>query len=221
MRSSLNEEGKELPKRTFHDHITSILEEFDIEITCDRSDGYRYKICEYDEYGSIRKAMIDTIVLDNVVRENPEIGGRIIFQDQSHGGNLPAIVQALKDRKTVRFRYRHDYSFARQSTSGCEGLQDTDYSDEMAVYGLFFCGIWFLVGRVVSDGQLHIYALHRLSEIEEQDRIYDFPEDFDVRQYMVGYVTDLTGIIKEGFGLEDDGVSLELHRMDAEPSYFL
>ena len=56
------------------------------------------------------------------------------------------------------------------STLGCEDFQDTDY-DEMAAYGLFFCGIWFLVGLVLSDRRLHIYALHRLFEIEEQNRI--------------------------------------------------
>ena len=217
MRSSLNESGKELPKRTFHDHIESILEEFDIEITCDRTDGYRYRIDEYDEYGSVRKAMVDAMVLDSAVRESPEIGERIVFYDKSHSGNLPAIVQALKDRKTIRYRYRHDYSYVRQSAPGCENLKDTDYTDEITVYGLFFCGIWFMVGKVLSDHQLHIYALHRLSEIEETEREYCLPEDFDIQQYMTEYKTD----ISEEFLLEDDEASLEVYRVDAEPSYLL
>ena len=34
----------------------------------------------------------------------------------------------------------------------------------IAVYGLFFCGIWVVVGKVKSDQQIHIYALHRLLE---------------------------------------------------------
>lgn len=221
LRSSLNEDGKELPKRTFHNHIESILEEFDVEITCDRNDGYRYRIEEYDEYGSVRKAMLDTLALDNAVRECPEIGGRVIFHDQSHAGNLPAIVQALRDRMTIRFRYRHDYSFARRSVAGCEQLQDTDYTDEMAVYGLFFCGIWFAVGKVFTDRHLHIYALHRLSEIVEQDKGYTIPEDFDVRQYMTERGNDPTGITDEGNGLEDDRAALNIYLKDADPSFLL
>ena len=54
-KSIINDDGEPMPKRTFHAHLEAILEEFDIEITCDRSDGYRYKIeDEINEYGSIR-----------------------------------------------------------------------------------------------------------------------------------------------------------------------
>lgn len=221
LRSSLNEDGKDLPKRTFHDHIDAILDEFDIEITCDRGDGYRYYINEYEEYGSVRKSMVDALILDNAVRESPEIGGRIVFHDLSHTGNLPALVHAIKDRRVIRFRYRHDYSYARRSTPGCENLSDTDYVDDMAVYGLFFCGIWFTVGKVASDQRLHIYALHRLSEIELQEQAYFFPEDFDVRQFMTEYTTDVTTFGDGRPGLEDDGSSLEVYRKDAEATFLL
>lgn len=220
-RSSLNEEGKDLPKRTFHDHIDAILDEFDIEITCDRSDGYRYYINEYEEYGSVRKSMLDALILDNAVRESPEIGGRIIFHDCSHAGNLPTLVQALKDRKIIRFRYRHDYSYARSTVPVCKNLPDTDYHDEMAVYGLFFCGIWFAVGSVCSDRRLHVYALHRLSEIEPREKGYDFPEDFDVRQFMTEYTVDLSAPVDSWPCLEDDGSSLEVYRIGTEPSLLL
>ena len=209
LRSSLNEDGKDLPKRTFHDHIDSILDEFDIEITCDRNDGYRYRIREYEEYGSARKAMVDALILDNAVRESPELGGRIIFHDRSHKGNLPFIVQALKDRRTIRFHYTVDYSYARQTVPACKNLPDTDYVDEMAVYGLFFCGIWFVTGEVLSDRKLHVYALHQLDGITETDRLYDFPEDFDTRRFLMEYKYEFVP-------LQDDGLSLEVYRISAD-----
>ena len=221
LRSSLNENGNDLPKRTFHDHIDAILDEFDIEITCDRGDSYRYYINEFEEYGSIRKSMIDALILDNAVRESPEIGGRIVSHDLSHTGNLPILVHAIKDRKVIRFRYWHDYSYARLTTPGCESLPDTDYIDEMEVYGLFFCGIWFTVGKVASDQRLHIYALHRLSEIELQEQGYDIPEDFDVRQFMMEYTTNLAIYEENTPGLEDDGSSLEVYRKDADATFLL
>ena len=91
----------------------------------------------------------------------------------------------------------------------------------MAVYGLFFCGIWFTVGKVASDQRLHIYALHRLSEIELQEQAYFFPEDFDVRQFMTEYTTDVTTFGDGRPGLEDDGSSLEVYRKDAEATFLL
>ena len=161
------------------------------------------------------------LILDNAVRESPEIGGRIVFHDLSHTGNLPVLVHAIKDRKVIRFRYRHDYSYARRTTPGCESLPDTDYLGEMAVYGLFFCCIWFTVGKVASDQRLHIYELHRLSEIELQEQGYDFPEDFDVRQFMMEYTTNLAIYEENTPGLEDDGSSLEVYRKDADATFLL
>ena len=40
-KSSLNEDEEDLPLRTFHDHRTAIEEMFDINIDCDKSDGYQ------------------------------------------------------------------------------------------------------------------------------------------------------------------------------------
>ena len=91
----------------------------------------------------------------------------------------------------------------------------------MAVYGLFFCGIWFTVGKVTSDQRLHIYALHRLSEIELQEQAFFFPEDFDVRQFMTEYTSELSALAEGRLGLEDDGSSLEIYRLDSEPSLLL
>lgn len=219
VRSSLNEDGKELPKRTFHDHIDAILDEFDIEIVCNRNDGYKYRIETFDEYGSIRGALVDALVLENAVRESPDIDNRVVFYDSSHRGNLPAIVQAVKNRKTIRFRYFRDFSYARETVPACANLQDTEYTDEIAVYGLFFCGVWFMVGKVMSDQKLHVYALHRISEIVEQERDYCFPEDFDVRHYMSEYKTDLSTLGQPR--LEDDGSSLEVYLVGVQPEYLL
>ena len=91
----------------------------------------------------------------------------------------------------------------------------------MAVYGLFFCGIWFTVGKVASDQQIHIYTLHRLSEIELQERGYDFPEDFDVRQFMTEYTTGVATFAEGRPGLEDDGSSLEVYRKDTDATFLL
>ena len=44
MRSQLNETGDEIPLRTFHNHRKAIEQMFDINIECDKRDGYVYYI---------------------------------------------------------------------------------------------------------------------------------------------------------------------------------
>ena len=73
-----------------------------------------------------------------------------------------------------------------------------------------------------SDRKLHIYTLHRLSEIQETERIYDFPEDFDTRQFMMEYKEDMDVLARiHESRREDDGMTLEVYRIDADPSYLL
>ena len=42
LRSSLNLTGDDIPLRTFHNHRKAIEQMFDINIECDKWDGYRY-----------------------------------------------------------------------------------------------------------------------------------------------------------------------------------
>ena len=44
MRSSVNDEHKELAPRTLNNHINSINDIFGIKIVCDRRNGYTYQI---------------------------------------------------------------------------------------------------------------------------------------------------------------------------------
>lgn len=211
-RSSLNEDGDSLPKRTFFDHLNAIRDEFDIDIQCDRRDN-TYRIGDdYDEYGSVKRTLIDALVLNNAVREEPDLNNSIIFNDNFHQESLPMLVRAIRERRAIDFKYVRDYSSFRkmQENMGIsmeEWKPDNVRNYEFEPYGLYFSTLWFAVGRIISDGKIHIYALHRIKDIEILDRRYTVPVDFDVKRYMSDYWMDEEEMEEERE--PDDAIALE------------
>lgn len=211
-RSSLNEDGDDFPWRTFQAHRQAILEEFDIEISCDRRDNTYRLTEEYNEYGSVKKTLIDALVLNNAIRETPDLNGSIVFNDNFQQQCMPEMIRAIKERQTIRFRYIRDNSITRrrQANSGIpeeEQLEDVEQDIVFQPYGLYNSTLWFTVGRVEADGEIHVYALHRLSGIESTDQTFIIPEDFNVKQYMTDFWVD------EEYGdsrtVPDDAYTLE------------
>lgn len=195
LHSSLNDDGSEYALRTFHDHMSAISEMFDIDIICDRSDN-TYHIDEVcDEYGSVKKSLIDAMVLNNAVRESPGLNGNVVFNDNCHQNSLPELLKAIKDRVTISFHYHKDYSSIRREQTKLnlppsEQIQDIDKEVLFEPYGLYFNTVWFTVGNNLADERIHIYTLHRMNEIIFLDRSFIVPDGFDVKQYMTDFWVD-------------------------------
>ena len=82
LRSSVNDEGKELATRTFHNHIQSIADIFGIEIACDRRDN-TYYIDNGSEIGGsgVRNWMLEALSLNGLLNESAGLKDRILFED--------------------------------------------------------------------------------------------------------------------------------------------
>ena len=197
-----NDCGKPIPWRTFIDDRDAIAELFGIEITCDKRDN-TYRIGDgWNEYGSVKDTLIDALVLNNAIRETPELNNSIIFNDNFHQNCLPLLVKAIKEHQTVSFRYIWD----SRTPSAC-GENHIERVVTFQPYGLYNSTLWFTVGRNLKDGQIHIYTLHRLSEIEFLDGHFQIPEDFNVKQFMSDFWLDTEEL---GSDWEpDDSVTLE------------
>lgn len=208
--SSLNDDGEDIPWRTFQDHKKAILEEFDIEITCDRRDN-TYRIAEeFNEYGSVKSTLIDALVLNNSIRESPDLNGSIVFNDNFHQQCMPELVLAIKEHNTISFRHIQDNSKTREiqirhGSKPDDLIVDVDHIVTFQPYGLYNSTLWFTVGRVVNDGEIHVFALHRMSEIELLDDTFCVPSDFNVKQYMTDFWVDS----EEYPEFPDDGIALE------------
>ena len=184
-RSYRNDSGKPIPWRTFIDDRDAIAELFGIEITCDKRDN-TYRIGGgWDEYGSVKDTLIDALVLNNAIRETPDLNNSIVFNDNFHQKCMPLLVKAIKDHQTVRFHYVRD---DRIPPAGRESHIERDVTFQP--YGLYYSTLWFTVGRNLKDGKIHIYALHRLSDFEFLDGNFQVPEDFNVRHYMSDFWVD-------------------------------
>ena len=195
MRSALNDERKPLPLRTFHDHRAAILDEFGIDITCDRRDNTYRLADEFNEHGSIKSNLIDALVLNSAVMEAPELNHRIVFNDNFLQESLPKLVRAIKEHRTIQLKYKRDHTRYRnwQAKTGIpieEWKPDVVRYLDLEPYGLYFNTLWFVVGRIVSDGLIHVYALHRVKDIQFLDSYYTVPEEFDVKQYMSDFSVD-------------------------------
>ena len=146
LRASLNEDGKDYAWRTFQEDRRIVADEFDIEITCDRRDN-TYRIEEFDEFGSVKSTLIDALVLNNAVRESPDLDGRIVFNDNFHQKCMPDFVRAIKEHMTIRFRYRRHDRIPKAGIS-----LDHDRIVTFQPYGLYNSTLWFTVGKNLQMG---------------------------------------------------------------------
>ena len=123
-RSSLNETGAPLPERTFFNHCKEISEQFGIEIKYVKPKGYC--IANEDELGEdgLRNWMLNSISVNNTVRESADMRSRIIFEDIPSGFRyLNDIIEAMKMGKVLRIEY-HDYD--KDSASSVQLLPGQD-----------------------------------------------------------------------------------------------
>ena len=80
-RSSLNDNGKSFPLRTFRDHIRAIQDVFGVSIS--NADGYKYYIEDIEDVKSdgLRVWMLDNFSLSNALEDSRDIKERIFLQD--------------------------------------------------------------------------------------------------------------------------------------------
>ena len=106
LRSSINEERKELATRTFANHVAAIADIFGIDIVCERSYN-TYYIENLDDIGgnSVREWMLDALSLNSLLNESATLRDRVFFEHvPSNHKYLATIIQAIRDSKKLAHR---------------------------------------------------------------------------------------------------------------------
>lgn len=176
MRSSINDEYKELAPRTFANHVAAISDVFGIDIKCDRRDN-TYYIDNEDEIGGngIREWMISALSLNSLLNESAGMRDRIIFENvPSSQKHLSSVIQAIRDGKVIKVTYK---SYRK------------DHSEELELepYCLReFKKRWYLYAHKGEDSEPHMFALDRMSEVEVGTRSFKLPADFNAADYFSG-----------------------------------
>ncbi|MGL5957630.1 MAG: WYL domain-containing protein, partial [Phocaeicola sp.] len=123
--SSLNSTGEDFPLKTFHNHKIAISEMFDIDIECDKRNGYTYYIDNSDdmEHEGVRSWLMNTFTVNNLINESHKLKHRILFEQIPSGQQfLAPIIEARRDSMTVEVTYQnywHDKSYVFEVKPYC------------------------------------------------------------------------------------------------------
>jgi hypothetical protein len=164
-------DGKPMPLRTFHNSRIAIEEMFDLNIECDKRDGYRYYIenAEDDmQRNGIRTWLLNTFAVNNLINESRKIKPRILFEEIPSGDKfLTPIIEAMHKDRLLEICYQ---SFGKESAS-------TFAVEPYCVK--VFRQRWYVVARSPAIDKIRVYALDRMKAVRITDQKFEQPNDFD------------------------------------------
>jgi hypothetical protein len=175
--SPINKLGENyLPERTFHNHREAILDTFGIEIKCDRSLGYYIANSEDMGEDGIRRWLLESLSMNNLLNESRDMRDRILFEEiPSSQRWLTAIVNAMRDNKTIEMTYQ---SFNR--------TEPTSFEAHPWCLKLFKQR-WYLLARSEAYKEPRIYALDRIRAVSETQNALKIPKKFKADEFFSHY----------------------------------
>ena len=103
--------GKTFDKKTFENWRNYLAAQFGVEVEMGRFAGRNTRYClkTAPGAGNARKWLLNTVSIQNTLRENLTIRDRILLEDiPSSGDALKAILDAIKQNRLISFDYE-DY----------------------------------------------------------------------------------------------------------------
>ena len=171
-------DGASLPLRTFHQHKSAVEELFGIEIKCNASNGYKYYISTLDtlKNDSIRKWLLNSFTLSNMITAGHNMKGRILFEEIPSGTEyLQTVIEAMQKSKELQVDYQPFYGHR-------ETFNIQPYA--MKVYHQR----WYVVGYIKELGSIRNIALDRTLEMNLSATSFILPKDFDAEKYYANTV---------------------------------
>ena len=166
------------PERKFHRYKDEIQEIFDVEIRCNRSQNYYYIDNKDDISGGFtRKWLLNAMAVHSMMDQAQDMNECILYEDIPEGTQyLSLIVDAIKQRHQLRFTY---YSFNSHE----------QYALTLAPYCLkVFKQRWYVAGcPSTHPTEKRIYALDRVKEMRPTDLPFEYPKDFNAKEFFAPY----------------------------------
>lgn len=167
-------DGNELHRATFNRWRDAIFEQFGIMIDCQRVGGYLYYISNPEDIDEdkLKKWMLDSFAVGNIIGENLSLKGRILVDEIPSGrDHLTTMLQAMKENRVVSITYR-PFKKARGYTFPIE-----PYCVKL------FENRWYVLAHNVHYGDIRVYGLDRVESARITDDTFRLPEDFDAAAY--------------------------------------
>ena len=124
--------------------------------------------------------MLHTLCLNNVLQENADMKNRILVEKApSSEKHLTEVISAMRAGKVISLTYQ---SFYHQGPS----------TFNVRPYCVkYFRQRWYMLAD--SDLGLRLYSLDRFVDMEELDRTFEIPENFDAEEYFSNYFGAIIG----------------------------
>lgn len=172
-RSLLSEGEMSIPPRTFQRWRIAIEELFQISIAFNKSKGYYIEDRSDIERNKMRKWLINTFAVNNLINEGEHLRKNICFEEVPSGNRfLTTILESIRDRVILQVSHK-----------GFSKPEPTSFT--LKPYGLkIFKQRWYVLAESdYQDKRLLVYALDRFESMERTEQFYEIPEDFDVEEY--------------------------------------
>lgn len=188
MHTNLNAFKEELPKRTFRNHITAIADQLCIDIAYRPGWGYYISNPEDLSESRMKHWLVSTLSMYNTLSECQDMKDKILFENvPSDQKYFAKIIKAIRDEKTISYMYQSHFSSELHLV-------------EVEPYCLkLFKQRWYLLALSRQVNALRIYALERMSGVDETGHSYKIPEDFNGESYFCNY-----------YGIKADGNPVEV-----------
>ena len=196
--------GEELSERQFHRYTDAVEELFDIEIKYSRTQrGYVIADREGIYNMGMRKWLIQTFSVNNILHESQDLKNRILLENVPSGQqHLTTIVDAMRESVALLMTYQSFW-------------MDEPATFEVEPYCVkLFEQRWYMLGKSEGYDDLRIYALDRIKALEPTERKFKLPKKFDAAKFFEDYY----GIIISDDDYDVCPVALQV---DAQQSNYL
>lgn len=177
-------DGMPLQRSTFNRWREAIFSQFGIDISCQRTGGYLYYIENPEEIDDdkLKKWMLDSFAVGNIIGENLSLKGRILVDEIPSGREyLTTILEAMKESRVVNITY-HPFKKANHFTFPLE-----PYCVKL------FENRWYVLAHNIRYGDIRCYSLDRIESAELTGESFKLPKDFSAENYFSTFYGIVTG----------------------------
>ena len=175
MRSSVNEDQKELAPRTFANHVAAIADIFGIDIVCDRREN-TYSIDNEGDLGGsgIRDWLMEALSLNNLINESASLRSRLLFESEPSSHRfLKDIIKAIRDERMLEVNYQ-SFKMPEPRDFLLEPFCLKEYKRR-----------WYLFARDHHGKykEPHSFALDRMNSLTVSEKPFTLPKSFDAQSF--------------------------------------
>jgi len=173
-----------LQRGTFNRWREDIRSKLGIDIDCQKVGGYLYYITNPGDIDDdkLKRWMIDTFSVGNLIGENLSIKNRILVEEIPSGQlYLTPIMEAMKENKVIEITY-NSFRTGNIHTSSVE-----PYCVKL------FEGRWYLLAKPMLKKKQRIYGLDRIQSLTILDDTFKLAKDFSAAEYF----ESMYGIVSE------------------------